>query len=74
VDVPPSGPTQLIKALYKRRDPRLRIRVIFREARQYTDAPYALTLLRTRRKRPSDCRSTKKCNELPPLHFDPPCN
>jgi hypothetical protein len=33
-------PAQLIKTLNKCRNPRLRLRVIFSDARQYTDVPH----------------------------------
>src|SRR5262249_17514510 len=72
IDVATVDPTQLSEPLAKRGIPRPYLRISLGEYIQRPNPPYALGLLRARRKRPHSCRATEQREEPPPPHWRPP--
>jgi hypothetical protein len=67
------GPTRLLQSLQECRDVGLRLGLVRAREHEYTDASYAIGLLRMRRERPRRCRAAEQRDELAALHASTFC-
>src|SRR5262249_11223156 len=68
LDVAPFGPAQLLQRLPQHRIAGSSVRIGFVDARNHTNAPRPLALLRPRRERPHRHRAAEQRYELAPSH------
>jgi len=69
-DVASNDPPGLRQRLLERPEPSLKVCIICGDREKHADAPYALSLLRPRRYRPSRRAAEQRDELTPPLHFN----